>query len=420
MGQRDGQMGIVSTCPDAPAASLASAYPVRRQHPIAAFVKGKGHKHIFMQYFHLFVRVVLLTLLFATSSCGRGSGTDRENHGAPPYPELQDLESVVRDVRALLPTLPSGKEFPPAMPRLPVADRLPRLLLAGAGRLIRTGEGPPLPAALSVELYADGNDPPGGYLLVQGGANQPERWPILDVQRAGTRTENFSYIFRILDKQSRLRYLTLLGLYYGTGELRFRAFEGYLIFPGEGGVVNARPPIYPIDFGYHWPVPPRFLARLGSLKQDSEALNAQVLRLRELRSRIQDTHHQRETLAATNVPAEQESKRQQDAAALVEKIAQAERDRDALIADMLPRLERIYLTRREMAQDWAEFHESNPYRWMTPAERLAAFDQLQTAGNLRGGWREAHAAVEGESKSALRSARQGMEQSLLHELELRP
>jgi hypothetical protein len=420
MGQRDGQIGIVSVCPDAPAASLASAYPVRRLHPIAAFVKRKGRKHIFMQFFHIFVRASVVLFLFVAASCQRGPGNDRQSQVPPPYPELRELESVVREVRALLPALPSGKEHPPAMPRVPVADRLPRLLLAGEGRLIRTGEGPPLPAALQVELYLDGNDPPAGYLMIQAGSNPPDCWPILDVQRAGAGNENFSYMFRVLDKQSRLRYLSLLGLYHGTGELRFRSFEGYLIIPGEAGSVNTRPPVYAIDFGYHWPVPPRFLARLDSLKQESEALDTQLVRLREVRSRSQDLYRQRETLAAAAVPPEQEAKRQQDLAVLGEQIAQAGRERETLSGDMAARVERIYGTRREMAQDWAAFHESNPYRWMTPAERLAAFDQIQPAGTLRAGWREAYAAIEGDSKPALRSARQAMEQSLPHELELRP
>ena len=420
MGQRDGQKGIVSVCPDAPAASLASAYPVRRLHPIAGFVKRKGHKHIFMQFFHVFVRAIVLPILFLIASCEGGAGTKRESQVPLPYPELQELESVVREVRALLPTLPAGKETPPPLPRLPVADRLPRLLLTGEGRLIRTVEGPPLPAVLRVELYLDGNDPPGGYLMVQAGSSPPERWPILDVQRAGARNEDFSYTFRILDKQSRLRYLSLLGLYYGTGEFRFRSFEGYLIVPGEGGMVNLRPPVYPIDFGYHWPVPPRFLARLDFLKLESEALNAELVRLHDHRARIQDTQQQLQALTATAVPVEQEAKRKQDVAALGEQIAQAERDRNALTGEMETRVERIYMNRREMAQDWAAFHESNPYRWMTPPERLAAFDRLQTAGTLRAGWREAHAAIEGESKPALRSARQAMEHALLRELELRP
>jgi hypothetical protein len=333
---------------------------------------------------------------------------------------MYDVEAVVRDVRASLPALPSNKEQPPAMPRVAAADRLPRLMLSGEGRLIRTGEGPPLPPALRIELYLDGNDQPSGYLMVQAGSGAAERWPILDLQRTGARDENFSYLFRIVDKQGRLRYLSLLGLHYGSGELRFRAFEGYLIIPGESGEVNKRPPVYPIDFGYHWPEPPQFIVRLASVKQESGLLDKQLAKLKDLRAMIAATQQRRETLAASAVPAEQEAKRQQDLAALAQQIALGERDREALLSEMAARIERIYVTRKEMADDWAAFRESNPYRWMIPPERLAAFDQLQSVSALRAGWREAHAALDGESKAPLRAAKQAMEQALLRELELRP
>jgi hypothetical protein len=135
---------------------------------------------------------------------------------------------------------------------------------------------------------------------------------------------------------------------------------------------------------------------------------------------IAATQQRRETLAASAVPAEQEAKRQQDLAALAQQIALGERDREALLSEMAARIERIYVTRKEMADDWAAFRESNPYRWMIPPERLAAFDQLQSVSALRAGWREAHAALDGESKAPLRAAKQAMEQALLRELELRP
>jgi hypothetical protein len=420
MGQRDGQMGIVSVRPDAPTASHASANPVHRPHPIAAFVKRKGRKHIFMQFFHVFMRAGSILLLISSASCNRGTGNSGESPAPLPYPELQDVEAVVREVRALLPALPSSDAHPPALPRLSAADRLPRLVLAGEGRLLRTRETPPLPAALRVELFLDGNDPPGGYLSVQAGSGVPERWPILDVQRTGLPDQDFFYIFRVLDKQSRLRYFSLLGLYYGAGALRFRAFEGYLIVPGEGGEVDKRPPVYPVDFGYHWPEPARFLVRLDSLKQESEVLDKQLTKLKALRALITSTQQHRETLATSSVPADQEAKRQQDGAALVAQVTQAEREREALTTDMTARIVRIYLTRKDLAEDWAAFRESNPYRWMTPRERGAAFDRLQPASALRAGWREAHAALDGESIAPLRSAQQAMEQALLRELELRP
>jgi hypothetical protein len=269
-----------------------------------------------------------------------------------------------------------------------------------------------------IDLYLNGDDPPGGYLLVR--TNAEERWPILDTHFSGSRDGDFTYVFRVLDKQSRLRYFAVLGVGYGTGGLRFRAFEGYLIIPSEAGAINRRPPIYPVDFGYHWPDPPRFISRLESLRQESGALDRELQRLRGLRSRLKELQQQRETLAASEVPAEQEAKRQEDLSSLDAQMDQADREREALTTEMASRLERIYRTRAEMAEDWTAFREANPYRWMTPAERVAMFQQLEGSGALRAGWREAHAAVEGESKPPLRSAKQAMEQALLRELESRP
>jgi hypothetical protein len=357
-------------------------------------------------------------------ACGKSRETAQDAPGAgilapAPDPARKQVEEIVREVRAVLPGLPSQGVEPPRWPEVPDSGSPPRLALIGEGRLILAAGAEGLPGAIGVELSLDERDPPGGYLSVRAGG-MPERWPILSSSGTGSRGGDFAYLFRITDPENRLRYLALLGVRYGTGALRFRSFEGYLIFPGKGGTLADRPPLYPIDFGYHWPLPPRHEARLDMLRQESEALAGRLEELTRLKARAAEAGQVEEALRASPVPPAQEPRRQAELLALTGRRTEAEQAHAQLAEAVAAALERLYRLRGEIAGDWEAFRASNPYLWMSEAERRKSFAGLEQAAAWRATWRQGFEAVRGAERPALLAAREAMERALLRELERKP
>ena len=153
-------------------------------------------------------------------------------------------------------------------------------------------------------LYLNDQPVPEGYLHLRPDGGPAQRWPILSAVLDGRLDADFTYTFRLADPQNRLRFLTVLGLGYGVDKLRFRAFEGYLIFPGAGGTVSRQEPMYAIDFGYRWPEPPRHVRmaqRLATLTASLEEGGRSLSAAREARA---DAEKVQKTLQAASVPAD--------------------------------------------------------------------------------------------------------------------
>lgn len=365
----------------------------------------------------------VLLALVALAGCERDEeAPPSAPRNPPPYPELAAVERVVRDVRTILPALPARDVSPPVIELPPPAESAARHVLSGTGRLVRAGTASDLPPSIRVDLYLDSQDPPGGYLLVGSGARPAERWPILSVHRAGDSAGDFTYTFRVADGESRIRYLTLLGLHYGSGGLRFRAFEGYLIFLGKGETLGGRPPIHVIDFGYRWPVPPRHEAKVARLRQDSDTANALRAQHDAGAEALARDRQARDTLRSSDVPAARERDRRRDLAAMDTRLIAAAARQEVLSRDLAEALLGLYRLRSEIAADWETFREKNPYRWMAPGQRRASFALLAGTRSLEQRWRVD--AIEGglpdALREALRSAREAMEAALLREVELEP
>ena len=367
--------------------------------------------------------IIAATLLAFVALAGCEGGEEAAKpapRNPPPYPELAAVERLVRDVRAILPALPARDVAPPAFELPPLAESAVRHVLSGTGRLVRAGPASDLPPSIRVDLYLDSREPPGGYLLVGSGAQPGERWPILSAHRAGDPGGDFTYTLRVADRERRIRYLTLLGLHYGSGGLRFRAFEGYLIFPGKGETLGGRPPIHVIDFGYRWPVPPRHEAKVARLQRDSDAANALRAQHEAGAGALERDRRARDALRSSAVPAEREGDRQRDLAAMETRLIGAAARQVELSRDLAEALLVLYRLRSEIAADWETFRENNPYRWMAPEQRRASFALLAGTRSLEQRWRAAYDAIEGDRRKALRSAREAMEAALLREIELEP
>lgn len=400
-----------------------------------------------------FARVIVLAIAILASllaSCGKTRESASQADARPAAdraeglsadPLARQVDAIVREIRDVLPGLPSQGVAPPSWPNVPARASQARVTLIGEGRLIRASGSEGLPAALHFEVFLDDGEPPRGHLLMQSEGRPPETAAIVTAAGTGRRDGDFSYMFRVADPGNRLLYFALTGVGYGTGALRFRAFEGYLIYPGQGGTLAARPPLYAVDFGYHWPLPPRHEVRLESLRRDSRRLDEQQAELKLLQEQAQELARREDALRASAVPAHQEARRQTDLAELAARRKDAAQSRRVLAAAMAATLEGLYRLRVEIAEEWGAFRESNPYRWMSEKERHGSAAAIEGANALRAAWRKTHEAIvleaitqeptppssgsgggeQGDSAlPSLAAAREAMERALLRELENKP
>lgn len=319
-------------------------------------------------------------------------------------PVLNDVDAIVREVREVLPALESRSANAISWPDIPRGEARTRAKLIGSGRLIRAEGAEALPSTLEFELRLDEHDQ-HGHLLVRGGAPLDGEWKIITADRLGDRDGAFTYTFRLAAPDHRLYYLSVISVKYGVGSLRFRSFEGYLIFPGKDGTLSARPLLYAIDFGYHWPVPPLHESRLASLEADSARLTEQAANLAR---RI-------DTLRASDVPADQRARRRDDLAEWDARRLEAIRARKPLADNMAAALEKIYRLRADIAGDWLAFRRSNPYRWLADEARQRTAARLNAAETMTERWRTAFDAVGGAERPSLREARAALERALLAE-----
>ena len=366
---------------------------------------------------------MILTIL--TSGCDYFTEHESENrHPAAHMPEQQDIYRVVGELRAILPSVPARNVAPPAPRPYPEASAA-RPVLEGQGRLIYAegrspgGSARP-PPSIRVTLYLNDQPVPQGYLHLRPDGGPAQRWPILSAVLDGRLDADFTYTFRLADPQNRLRFLTVLGLGYGIDNLRFRAFEGYLIFPGAGGTVSRQEPMYAIDFGYRWPEPPRHVRmaqRLATLTASLEEGGRSLSAAREARA---DAENAQKVLQAASVPADQETARQNDLRELARQAGLRQIDVARLKAELAADLERIYRLRSERVDEWARYRLSNAYRWQRHLARGREIEPVDFTARVdftaqQEVWSRVFGAVNGSERETLNRAREAMEAALLRE-----
>lgn len=360
---------------------------------------------------------MILTIL--TSGCDYFTEHGSENrHPGARMPEQQEIYRVVGELRSILPSVPARNVAPPA-PRTYRETSPARPVLEGQGRLIYAGGRPQgggaRPAArIRVTLSLNDQPAPEGYLDLRPDGGPTQRWPILSAVLDGRLDADFAYTFRLADPENRLRYLTVLGLGYGVENMRFRAFEGYLLYPGAGGTISRQEPMYAIDFGYRWPEPPRHVRMAERLATLTASLEGRGGRLASARAARAHAAKAQKALQAATVPADQESARQSDLRDLARRTGVLQADVVRQAAELAADLERIYRLRSERVDEWARHRLSNAYRWQRHLARGRDIEPVDFTAQQEV-WSRVFGAVNGSGRDSLNQARDEMEAALLRE-----
>lgn len=376
--------------------------------------------------------LALAPALLGPAGCQRWWGGGGEKSAQPagrPFPERFALGEAIAETRAILPRLPPAGTLPPLGPPAPESGPAPaqaptRLALVGSGPLLRPADFPGLPPRLTVEVHLDERDPPGGYLQVtQGQGGAPVRWPVLDSYREGPADGAFALTLRVVDGRSRLRYLVVLGVPFHTEGASYRALEGYLLTPsGPLGVKPAaggRVPmaVYPLDFGYRNPHPPRTDREAAAWAAEVATLRTRYKAWRERQADLAALTDAADKLRQTDVPEAQRDQQRRDLASYA---ARADALRVKLAEDaaaLRAELQSAYRGRVALAAAWERFTRTNAYRWLDTAGRKAAHAPLEALRPLYAELTQIHARLReaGADTPDLREAATAMEQALLAE-----
>lgn len=274
------------------------------------------------------------------------------------------LSLLVRQTRAQFPELSAAglRQGPQRTPPGDVTERA-SLTLVGEGQGFRPGVQVEAPQRIRLALYLDKTAYSAGYARVTLDDAPEADWRVVAHDLRGNTAEDFELILMLADAAGTLRYMVVLGGTYAEGDARWRAFEGTLVVPGAGLRIDRWERLYKIDFGFRYPAVPLYVAEVNQAAELFTRLDRDMRQLETLRRQVRDAE---QALDAAETEQQTESRRQALNQARARFGSERDRARDALL--------RYYRLRREIAAHYAEYSESNPYRWKRLAAQQADYD----------------------------------------------
>jgi hypothetical protein len=305
----------------------------------------------------------------------------RQPAGPPPVSgglargDAARLSLLVAQSRAQHPELSATGLRPAPRRAADGASRPAELALRGNGLGVRPGVqiGEPQPVALA--LFLDKSHYHAGYARLSFAGQPEETWRIVAYDARGDPKEAFELLYALADPESRVRYLGVLGGYFEQEGRRFLAFEGTLVIPGKGARLEDWERIYKIDFGFKHPAEPLFLAEVERANGLFAGLQQAVAGLGARRDRIELARREREELArqapsSGQAPGREEELARRDAelVGMRDEQTRAAKEAEALLLG-------YWALRVSIDTHFAEFAESNAYRWHDRAGQQAWYDQ---------------------------------------------
>lgn len=312
----------------------------------------------------------LLALLLGACA---GSGL-KPGPGGMPASDMARVSLVVGQTRAQFPSL-SGTELPYETrkpPEGPGAEPEPALFGTGAGvqRGIQTGERP----RIRVELYLEKRNYAGGHARLTLADGSKERWDVVAFDQRGEADERFDFTYLLSDPEGRMRYLVVIGGSYESGGTRYHGYEGTLLVPGVGHDLQNWTRAYKVDFGYRYPVTPTYQSLVEQADSLFDKLDRNARDLKRLRSEeagLAGDLAEARAQPATGEEAQQAQARRTD---LEKQLGQVRARTKDLAAAMEQELLTYFGLRGQIADAYAAFVETNPYRWRDLEGKQAYYD----------------------------------------------
>ena len=322
---------------------------------------------------------MVTALLLAASlpaACSQGTGLSRGPGGIVPA-EAQELSLTVAQLRAQYPQLSADglaygvREGPEAA----LAGRV-SLALQGQGRSVKAGIDAAQGESVSLTLFLDKSGYQEGYARVTLGQGHSGTWPILAFDQRGRADGDFEFLYLLGNPAGGNAYLALLGGGYQDGDMALYGMEGTLLIPSPSGTVAGWQRAYKLDFGFRTPAEPAYRAlvdqatlhfrnyerRMSSL----ERIQAEHQRAEAQHTRLLEQAGEAETPSAALVAAEQR---------LTDLQGQWVREK----AEARTLAIRYFETRAGLAQAFAEYLDSNRYRWGRLEAQQEAFAHWRRA-----------------------------------------
>lgn len=313
-----------------------------------------------------------LALWIGLGACASG-GLKRGPSGLSPR-LVEQASLVVGQTRAQFPQH-SGKNIPYRIRKTrPENLPPPELALRGVGISMTPGLQDETPQRISLSLFLDKETYTNGYLKVKKAGGE-EVWPIIAFDQTGRADGVFGFTYLLATPLGELRYLVVIGGGYTEKEQSYFGFEGTLIHPEPSKGLEKWKRAYKIDFGYKFPAPPEYPAKVAAAEKLFGELQGDVRKVERLRQAVAEARNRFDSLQkrprGKSPPGEREK-------ALIKAKSEADNLEESLlnrIGSTEAKFHRYYRLRRELAVDFSKFLKSNYYSWRDLPGKQEFFDQ---------------------------------------------
>ena len=324
----------------------------------------------------------LTAAMLLLSACA-GERYDLPPGGLAPS-EAAQLSLIAGQTRAQFPSL-SEAHLPFALRKPPPEEEAqrPEPALKGEGVSVQPGIQTRDSHTVQALLLLDKTTYARGQLRVRFNGGPEETWRILAYDKRGSPTDDFDFSYLLLDPQGRVRYLVLIGGVFEDGGKRFAGYEGTLVLPGPGGSLSAWERAYKLNFGYRLPIPPVYQEQVDRSERMLSVQNGLLRDLERARDLMRDNERTLEAARASGTaaspapnptgaspaaaPAAKRAPTPAELAALQQALAAAQTRVRTLSEQLETQFLEYFRVRTGIESAYAEFVESNRFRWANRA-----------------------------------------------------
>ncbi|MBI4081532.1 MAG: hypothetical protein HY423_02870 [Candidatus Lambdaproteobacteria bacterium] len=287
--------------------------------------------------------------------------------------EANRLSLIVAQTRAQFPELSAvGLAYTPR-PAPRQAPGAPELVLRGGGTSISPGVQVEPGSSAQVALYLRKPGYAEGYAEVAVDGRPARAWRIVAFDQRGHPDKSFEFLYALADPDGTLHYLAVVGGLYRQAEAEALGIEATLVDPGPAAQLDDWKRAFRIDFGKRFPAVPVYHGLVEEAVARFRDLDRDVPALEGLRQPIAEGDDRLRRLREAPL-AEGETQAARDAAT-AEAAARVAGFREQLAAGVAAAETTFlgyYALRAKLDAEYAAFHETNHYRWLS-AERQQGF-----------------------------------------------
>lgn len=316
---------------------------------------------------------VALAMLLAGSlpaACSLGPGLSRSAGGIVPG-EAQELSLTVAQLRAQYPQLSAaGMSYDVRQgPEGELAGRV-SLALQGQGRSVTAGIDAAKGEPVSLTLFLDKSNYQEGYARVTVGQGHSSTWPILAFDQRGKADGDFEFLYLLGNPAGGGAYLALLGGNYKDGDAALYGMEGTLLIPSPAGTVAGWQRAYKLDFGFRSPAEPAYRALVDTAERQFRSYERRMSSLERIQAEHQRLEAQHTRLLEQTGDAEAKP---EQLVASEQKLSTLQGQWVSEKAEARALAISYYESRAKLAQAFADFLDSNRYRWRRLEGQQEAF-----------------------------------------------